>query len=129
MPGTTTRWAMPAAWSILPISSSSGARNVWCPQLCDCDGQLLGFHAHRWRAQDAGASALLSARLYPIHIGLLIPALRDGRRICESRGRLACLALRQLAHAGDWPVASDLRSADAFGPESELECRAVRRLG
>ncbi len=75
MPGTTTRLAMPAAWSISPTSSSSEVRDGRRSQLPDRHGQLLELHADRRRAAHAGAAALLCARLHAVHAGVPVPAL------------------------------------------------------
>src|ERR1035437_6241514 len=109
MPGTITRWATPAAWWTWPISSGNGGSDVRHPQLRRGDHGLLGVHADRRRFADAGAAALLPARLYAVHPRLPVPALRDSRHLRQSRRWLAGVSLRHPAHVGDRPHLADRR--------------------
>ena len=69
-------------------------------QLPHRHGVLLGLHPDRRRAAHAGAAALLQARLFALHAGLPVPALRVRRHRRQSGRRLAGRALRHPAHAG-----------------------------
>src|SRR6056297_3056236 len=79
MSGMTTRWAMRIVLSMWP--AWSGPRCEPTPRrtvgLYRGDGGLLGLHADRWRAADAGAAAFSYAWLQPGATGLSVRALRD----------------------------------------------------
>src|SRR4030095_3241952 len=116
MPGTTTRWAMSAAWSISPTWSSTRRRDgTGNAPLPGRDRLLLELHPGRRRAAHAGAAALLQARLLALHARLPVPALRVRRHRRTPFGRLAGNALRHPAHAGRGPGAADRRAGDAVG--------------
>src|SRR6056297_2686713 len=79
MRGTTTRWAMRIASSMWHVwwgprfdGTSRGPKRLYRRH-----GGLLGLHADRWRAADAGAPALPHARVHPGAAGLSVRALRD----------------------------------------------------
>src|ERR1700744_4682563 len=112
MPGTTTRLAMPAAWSTWRISSSSGVSDVRSPQLPDRHSQLLEFHPYGRRTAYVGAAAFLQPWLHAVPDGVSVPALRSGRHCRQSWRRLVGVALWHSAHAGDRARVADIRSAD-----------------
>src|SRR6056297_1659046 len=79
MRGMTTRWAMRIASSMWhawwgPRFDGTSQRPVG---LYRRHGGLLGLHADRWRAADAGAPALSHAGVHPGATGLSVRALRD----------------------------------------------------
>src|ERR1700755_1207087 len=120
MRGTTTRSAMPAGWWTL--------RTSWSKRDCSHAAQLrhrhrllLGIYLGRGRVANAGPAALLPPRLYAIHAGLSVPALRNRRHRRQSRRRLAGAALRYSAHAGGGPNPADRGPGHAVAARSRLE--------
>src|SRR6056297_1101228 len=79
MSGMTTRWAMRIVWWMWPAwwvspCEPTPRRTV---RLYRGDGGLLGLHADRWRAEDAGAAAFPHAWLQPGATGVSVRAVRN----------------------------------------------------
>ena len=77
----------------------------------------------------AGAAALLCSRLYAVHAGVALLALRNGRHLRQSRRRLARDAFRHPAHARNRPRTADRRPLVAVRAGPGLGRDFVRCLG
>src|SRR5579872_5366955 len=113
MPGTTTKWAMPAGWWTSPISWRSADYDLDGAQLPNRHGFLLGLHADRRRLAHAGAVSLLPPRLYPLHSRLHVLALRSSGHWRKFSGRLFRFTVWHSANVGDRPASTDRRPSDA----------------
>src|SRR6056297_4011869 len=109
MSGMTTRWAMRIGWSMWRAwwgrRFDGTSRRPF--RLYRRHGGLLGLHADRWRAADAGALALSHAGVHPGAAGLSLCPLRD-------RG-YGDQPLRRLDSGAVWPHLDALRGPRPSG--------------